>query len=195
MKHRKTLKRAAVPAALLLMSAGGLSALASTAVFGSEDAPASNVFTAGTVDITTAPATSIISMSNMAPGDAQYGTVTVTNSGTLEHRYALRASVKNTGPGALSDAIMVTVKENVTSCSAAGFAATGITLAQQGPLTALAIGDPARGQQAGDRIMGAQQQETLCIKAELPAGASDQVQGSATTATFTFSAEQTRNNK
>ena len=46
----------------------------------------------------------------------------------------------------------------------------------------------------GDRTLAGATSETLCFQASLPVGTSNTFQGAATTATFTFSAEQTSNN-
>ena len=193
MKKSALLARFAAPAALVVMSVGGLTALASTAVFGSAETPTSNGFTSGTVDIATAPASSVITMSNMAPGDTKYGTMTVTNSGSLEHRYSMRTVVADPAGAVLANAMMVTVKAGVTDCSAAGFTA-GTAVYGAGALASTAIGNPSQGQQTGDRILAAKATETLCFKAELPVAVKNEVQGTGTTATFNFTAEQTRNN-
>lgn len=187
-KHR----RLALPAAIALMSLGGLSALASSATFSDNESPGSNAFSSGTVDLTTAPTSSVISFSTMAPGDMTVAPLTVANSGSLETRYAVRSSATNTDSKGLASALVTTIKTGVT-CTAAGFD-TGGTVLYSGTLGAVAIGDPAQGAQAGDRILAAAASESLCIRAQLPLSAPNTVQGASTSATFDFTAEQTRNN-
>jgi hypothetical protein len=63
-----------------------------------------------------------------------------------------------------------------------------------GMLSAAAFGNLAQGAQAGDRMLNAAANETLCFQASLPVATGNAYQGAATTTTFTFSAEQTANN-
>ena len=74
------------------MSAAALASAVTGAYFTDSDAVGANTFATGNVDLTTNPTTNIASMSNMAPGDVKYGTVTVTNGGSLELRYALKSA-------------------------------------------------------------------------------------------------------
>ena len=50
------------------------------------------------------------------------------------------------------------------------------------------------GAQAGDRTLAGAASEVLCFQAALPSATTSTYQGATTTATFTFSAEQTQNN-
>ena len=63
-----------------------------------------------------------------------------------------------------------------------------------GSLATAALGDPTVGAQAGDRTLAGLASEILCFQAALPAATGNAFQGATTTATFTFSAEQTANN-
>jgi hypothetical protein len=185
--------KVAVSAAVLLVSAASITGLATTAVFGSGNQPVGGSFSSGSVDLNATPATSAVTMSTMAPGDTAYGTVTVNNSGTLQNRYAATTAISGTGAAVLGPALVATVKVGVTTCSAAGFAATG-TQVYTGALNALAIGNPAAGADTGDRTLNAAASETLCISVNLPLAASNTVQGQSITTTFTFAAEQVKNN-
>lgn len=187
-KHR----RIVVPATIALLSLGSLSALASTAAFSDAESPTSNTFSSGTIDLTTTPSSSVISFSTMAPGDSTVAPLTVRNNGSLETRYAVRSSATNTDGKGLGAALVTTIKTGVT-CTPAGFG-TGGTVLFSGYLSSVVMGDPAAGQQTGDRILAAAASENLCIKAELPLSASNTLQGAATTATIDFTAEQTKNN-
>ena len=55
------------------------------------------------------------------------------------------------------------------------------------------MGDATQGADAGDRVLTASANETLCFRVELPL-ASTGPEGTSSTATFTFDAEQTVNN-
>jgi Camelysin metallo-endopeptidase len=147
-----------------------------------------NTFTSGSVDISTNPASAFITMSNMAPGDSVTDQVTVANGGTLEFRYALTTSATNTDSLNLRDALTLTVKTEGTDC--ATFDGTQL---YTGTLASGAIGNPTQGADAGDRTLAASGSEVLCFKVELPSVATGP-EGAATTATFTFAAEQTTNN-
>lgn len=176
----------------------GLGTLASSALFTDNATVTNNSFTNGTVDIATDPASTALSTSNMAPGDIAYGTVKVTNSGTLALRYAMTSSATNADSKALASQLQMTIKSGVSSCDAAGFSG-GSTVYNAGVLGGLGapaaiIGDTTTGQQSGDRTLAAGADETLCVRVTLPSSTSNTYQGAATTATFSFAAEQTTNN-
>ncbi len=168
---------------------GGLALFTDTA------SVASNTFTTGTVDITTSPTTALVTFSAMAPGDQVTAPITVTNAGTLALRYALTST---TTENVLAAALDLTIKSGVTTCTNAGFSATGTVVRATGDLgntTAInAIGDPASGAQAGDRALAASANEVLCFNVILPLATSNASQGLTSTATFAFVSEQTANN-
>jgi hypothetical protein len=147
-----------------------------------------NAFTSGSVDISTSPASAFITMSGMAPGDSVTDQVAVSNDGTLELRYAMTTVATNTDSLNLRDALTLTIKTLGTDC--ATFDGTEL---YTGTLASGAVGDPTQGADTGDRTLAASASEDLCFKVELPSGATDP-EGAATTATFTFAAEQTTNN-
>jgi hypothetical protein len=97
------------------------------------------------------------------------------------------------GSTTLSDGLEAQIKTGVTTCSNAGFGTDGTSI-YNSTLTSAAIGSSAQGSQAGDRTLNASASEVLCFQVRLPSGASSSLQGLSTTATFTFSAEQTTNN-
>lgn len=183
----------AVPALALVVSAAGLTGLATNAVFDGGNTPVGGSFTSGNVDLTATPATAAITMATAAPGDSAYGQITVRNSGTLQHRYAATTTVAGTGAAVLGPALVTTVKSGVTACTPAGFGATGVQV-YSGPLNTLAIGNPASGQQTGDRLLNAAASENLCVQVTLPLSASNAVQSQSITTTFNFAAEQVANN-
>ena len=175
----------------LVASAGALIAGvwgSTMALYADTDTAATGTFTTGTLDIGASPVSSVLTMSNMAPGDVVTAPLTVTNLGSLDLRYAMTSTT--TGP--LAVLLTGTVKEGVTTCSTAAFAASG-TVLSSGGLSALTIGDPAVGAQAGDRNLAASAAEPLCFQVALPL-ATTTGQGQSGSASFSFVAEQTKNN-
>jgi spore coat-associated protein N len=188
--HRHGLRAGLLGLLAVGLIAGSLSAGAlSLALFTSTTAVSGNAFTAGTIVIGAAPATAALTATNLMPGDTVNGSITVTNSGTSQLRYAMSSSSTNTDTKALRDQLQLTVKSAGTSCAA--FDGTTI---YTGVLNGAAFGSNAAGAQAGDRTLNASANEILCFRATLPAATGNAFQGATTTAVFTFDAEQTANN-
>jgi len=154
-----------------------------------------NLFTTGTVDISTSPTTALVTFSGMAPGDQVTAPVTVNNAGTLQLRYAVTST---TTEDTLAGQLDLTIKSGVTTCTNAGFAADGTVVYATGDLGSTAgvnvIGNPAQGGQGGDRTLNASASEVLCVNVSLPSSTGNTYQGLSTTATLAFQAEQTSNN-
>jgi predicted ribosomally synthesized peptide with SipW-like signal peptide len=191
---RRHLSRILVVLLLVGVVAASLG-VASNAIFTDSQDVDANVFSAGTLDISTAPTTALVTYSAMAPGDSTGGqSLTVTNAGTLDLRYAVTMTADNTDTLGLYAELDLTIREEGTDCTT--FDGTVL----YGPdlpflLTGDLIGDPTQGAQAGDRTLTtASPSEVLCFKVDLPLAAPDSVQGASTTAVFTFAAEQTDNN-
>jgi spore coat-associated protein N len=188
------LSRILVVLLLVGVVAAGLGVASNAIWTDSEDVDA-NVFSTGTVDISTNPATALVTYSDMAPGDSTGGqSLTVTNAGTMDLRYAVTMTADNTDTLGLYAELDLTIREEGTDCTTFD----GNVL--YGPdlpflLTGDLIGDPTPGGDAGDRTLTtASPSEVLCFKVDLPLAAPDSVQGASTTAVFTFEAEQTDNN-
>jgi predicted ribosomally synthesized peptide with SipW-like signal peptide len=168
---------------------GGLALFTDTASVGS------NTFTTGTVDISTAPASALVTFSAMAPGDQVTNPITVTNGGTMVFRYAVTST---TTENVLAAELDMTIKSGVATCTNAGFGGSGTVIYATGDLgntTAVnVIGNPAQGSHAGDRTLAAAGNEILCFNVSLPLAATNASQGLTSTATFAFVAEQTANN-
>lgn len=178
----------------VLALAGGVFTVSSLALFTDSEEVTGNAFTTGSVDLTATPVTAVVTAAGMAPGDQVTAPLDVANTGTLELRYSMTSS---TTEDALAAELQLTVKEGVTACDDAGWAADGTTL-YSGVLGTMAgslvIGDPAQGTQAGDRVLAAGASEVLCVNVTLPLSAGNSAEGLSTTATFTIDAEQTANN-
>ncbi len=187
-RKRHLLLLATVALAVASVSAGGFS----LALFTSSASNGSNTFTAGTIVIGLSPASALITFSNMLPGDSTTGTLTVTSSGTSQLRYAMTTAATNTDAKALRDQMTLVIKTKDTAT--AGCTNFDGTQLYSGTLAAGAIGDPTAGAQAGDRTLAGAASEVLCFRAALPSATGNAFQSATTTATFTFSAEQTANN-
>ncbi|MDP9336278.1 MAG: hypothetical protein M3Q30_23600 [Actinomycetota bacterium] len=182
--------------ACLMFAAGvtgsALAIMTSTATVGS------NTFTSGTVIISTDhPSTAIVSFSGMMPGDSVgANALVVSNTGSAQLRYAISSSATNADTLGLKDALTLTVKTiDVTTpgvpCD--NFDGTQLYTGDLDSTSGKLVGDAAQGAQAGDRTLAAAASETLCFKVSFASSATGPA-GAATTATFTFSAEQTSNN-
>lgn len=185
---------------VLLLAAGLLAELASvgSALFTSTATVDSNTFTTGTVILNTNPTSTLVTFSNMAPGDQVTAPITVTNNGTLQLRYAVTSVATNADNKNLRSQLVLTVKSGVTDCSNNGFGGSGTqlysgVLGSDSPGTNI-IGNPAQGEQSGDRTLNPNSSETLCFNVTLPLSTNNNYQNATTTATFTFYAEQTANN-
>jgi len=155
----------------------------------------SNVFSTGTLDISTSPVSAIVSFSAMAPGDTVTAPVTVSNDGTMQMRYAIRST---TTEDFLAAQLDLTIKTGVTTCNNGGFSADGAVIYGAGDAGNIGglnlVGDPSQGAHAGDRTLDAASNEILCIRVSLPSSTGNSYQGLTTTATLEFLAEQTANN-
>ncbi len=162
------------------------------ALFTSSAVNGSNDFTTGTIDISVTPASAVLTAAGMMPGDTSNGTLTVRNNGTGTLRYAMTTAATNADGKALRDQLTLVVKTKDTDTAGCGnFNGTQL---YNGTLAAGAIGDPTTGGQTGDRTLAGAANEILCFRTTLPSATGNAYQGAATTATFTFGAEQTANN-
>lgn len=178
-------------------------AAATGAVFTDTATSTENQFQTGTLNIKLADdnegaaddVSASISFSNMAPGDSVVKPITVSNPGSLGLRYALTSSSTNADGKDLKGQIVLKVVQvaGTGSCAAAAFSGSPAYL-YNGALGAAAFGDVTTGSQAGDRALASSASEVLCLQASLPIATGNAFQGAATTATFTFTAEQTVNN-
>lgn len=165
------------------------------ALFTDTQSVPTNTFTTGTIDISTSPTNTLVTLTAMAPGDEVTNPITVSNDGTLDLRYAITAA---TTENVLAGELDLTIKTGVTTCTNGGFDTDGTVIygaADVGNTTPInVVGDPTTGADAGDRALTASNNEILCFNVELPIAATNASQGLTTTATFSFEAEQTKNN-
>ncbi len=180
-------------AVVALAAAVTLGGLTTTALFTDQESVPDNQFTAGEVDITTSPTTTMFTVTNMMPGDVVTAPLTVNNVKEAS-RYAV---LSTTTEGTLAAQLVLRIKSGVTTCTSGGFGASGTSLYSSvlGSTTGTkVVGDAATGNNAGDRALGAGASETLCFQVELPSASDNSFERLTTTATFRFDAEQTKNN-
>jgi hypothetical protein len=167
----------------------------SFAIFTDSQSVPSNTFSTGTLELSTNPTTALVTFSGMAPNDEVTNPITVTNSGSLQLRYAVTST---TTEDTLAAQLDLTIKTGVTTCTNAGFDTDGTVIYGPGDLGSVAgtdvIGDPTQGADTGDRTLNASANEILCFNVQLPSSTNNTYQGLTTTATFNFQAEQTSSN-
>lgn len=128
----------------------------------------------------------LFNLTAIFPGASGSATLNVSNGGTGALRYAMTTAATNADGKGLRDQLELTVTAG--ACPGAG------VLSGPGALSAAAFGNPAQGPHAGDRVLAAGTSEDLCFAWSLPLATGNAFQAAATTATFTFDAEQTANN-
>lgn len=189
-KKKNNKKKLAASAAILLGAASALT-VTSLAVFTDTEAVTTNSFATGTLDLTVGTNSALLTGTGMVPGDQVTAPLAVGNAaGSIPLRYAMTTTMAGGSDPTLSGELVLTVKTGVTCTDAAW--ATGGTILYAGPLNAGVIGNPAQGQQLGDRSLATNTSETLCFNVTLPLTAT--ASGVSADATFTFDAEQTANN-
>jgi hypothetical protein len=180
---------------ILVLSLAAITTLTTGAIFTDTASVGANTFSTGTVKISAAPASAFITFNNMAPGDVVTSPITISNTGSLQLRYAVTST---TTENVLAGQLQMAIKSNVANCTNAGFGASGSVLYGPGVLGTMAgttvIGNPAQGAQAGDRVLNAATNEVLCFQVSLPLNTGNAYAGLTSTATFAFQAEQTANN-
>jgi hypothetical protein len=184
--ERRTARRAGIILLLGVSAALTLGAGASTLAIFTDSTDATASFSTGTIDLTTSPAT-VFTASAIFPGDSGSQTLTVTNAGTGALRYAVSTAATNADGLGLAAQLQLTITAG--TCPGAGAPLYGAAA-----LGSATVGNPAQGSQAGDRTLAAAASEALCFAWSLPSTTGNAFQGAATTATFTFAAEQTASN-
>lgn len=179
-KRRGALLALLLSSSLITVGAGAMS----LAIFTNSQASTGS-WSAGTIVLGVSPATTFTA-TDIMPGDSGEQTVTVSNAGTGELRYAMSSSSTNTDSKGLADQLDLTIKAG--TC-----ASPGSTLFS-GKLSAAALGSNVQGADTGDRTVVAAASDNLCFSWAFPIGSGNAYQTAATSTTFTFDAEQTANN-
>jgi transcriptional regulator GlxA family with amidase domain len=196
----RSVRIAIAAGALLSASAVTMTSLASSALFTASASSGPAAVTSGSVELALSGTSSTtLAVTAMAPGDARYGVVTVTNTGSLQSRYSARATWST--PNALTATLELSTRRidavgsacDATLAWGSGDLATDRSAATDETSVAL-FGSSAPGQQVGDRTIDASTSEILCVRLRLPSAAGNSVAGLTSALTLEFAAEQTANN-
>jgi hypothetical protein len=183
--NRRTKRRRALLAILLASSLVTVGAGAMSLAVFTDSQASTGSWTSGSIILGVAPAISFTA-TDIMPGDSGSQTITVSNVGTGDLRYAL--STNATNADLLGLAAQMTLSIKAGACPGAG------ADLYAGALDVAALGSAAPGPQAGDRVVLAGGSDDLCFAWVFPKASNDNFQLAATTATFTFDAEQTIHN-
>jgi predicted ribosomally synthesized peptide with SipW-like signal peptide len=192
-RRRRALLLLATGSALLSFTAGQFS----LALFTDQET-VDGTFSSGTIVLDDAKIDALtLTTSNMMPGDTVTGAVVVENDGSAELRYSLSTSSVSEDGTDLHDVLTLTVKTadaNIADGACNQFDGSVVLAATVLGDNDAGFGDPTAGDDSGDRVLASLASETLCFQVELPSGTGNPYQGASTTTTFTFDAEQTKNN-
>ena len=182
--------------ALAITAFGAIASTSALAMFTDSAAVGANVFSSGSVNISTNPTTALVTFSGMMPGDSVTNSLVVTNSATSQFRYAISSTATNVDALALKDNLDLVIKTvdvttPLTPCD--NFDGTQLYAGDLDSTSGLLVGNAAQGTHAGDRVLAGGANEALCFRVSFDA-AKTGPQAASTTATFTFSAEQTQSN-
>ncbi len=193
-----TIARRLVATFVALLAFGVVTVTGTLAVFSDQETNAGNTFSTGSINLTVAPTSAIVSFSGMMPGDQVTDDVVVTNAGGSDDlRYAISSTATDPDTKALKDQLVLTVRAvdattPGTPCD--DFDGTQLYNGDLDASAGLIVGDAGTGADAGDRTLAAGAGETLCFRVLLPSSTGNTHASASTTATFTFDAEQTDNN-
>jgi len=190
------------------LAAIGATTLTTSALFTDNDSQSPSIHT-GTVNLVLGgPATFDFAPEGLAPGSSTFMPITVSNSGSLELRYAVSyfgvpgAPTATGGTGNLSDILelrMYAVASNLCNVAGTDLVPTINTppaAAVNWPTSPAAlVGSSLPGAQPGDRTLaGGSTTESLCARVDFPSGATNEYQDTSVTLHLVFDAEQTINN-
>jgi predicted ribosomally synthesized peptide with SipW-like signal peptide len=192
-RRRRTLVLLLSAIAILGIGAGQLS----LALF-TDTETVDATFSTGSIDLDAAKIDALVlTTSAMMPGDSITDDVVVENDGTAQLRYAMTTASTNADGLLLRDVLTLTVREidaTLPGTPCDNFDGTVVLAATVLGASTAGFGNPTAGPHAGDRVLNAASNETLCFRVALPSGTSAAYQGASTTTTFSFNAEQTANN-
>jgi spore coat-associated protein N len=191
-------RRLAASVATVGLGLVGITSLTTSAVFTDNDAVSGGGFTTGTVDVTLeASPETFLRVDSMVPGDVVYQPLTVRNDGSLQYRYAVEKSFEDvTAPLSTQLQLAVYAVADAAACTADGVRGleplrAPAPVAAGGPVL---LGDPATGQQDGDRLVVSTDDDVLCFGLYLPLSTGDEFQASAMTLGLKVWAEQSAHN-
>ena len=193
-------RRLVSTAAIVGLAFVGIGQLATGAVF-QDSATAAVSFASGNVAITANNSASVAlaPATNLAPGDKVYRAVTVTNTGSLDLRYAITGQTTSETKS-LSSVLQYTIYPGVTPGSCALGNVGGVTPIATSKTIGLAVtplvGNNITGQDPGDRALtaGPGNSEDLCVLMTMPLATTSAFASATANVKLTFDAEQTATN-
>ena len=176
----------------------GIGQLVTGALF-EDSATATVSYTTGNVAIQAngSGAATLAAAANLAPGDSVYRPVNVSNTGSLDLRYAI-TGVTTLETKSLSTVLLYTLYSGVpVAACGAGNVTGGTALVSNVPIGLAAtplVGSNANGADPGDRTLAAATSEPICVVMTLPIATTSTYASASATVQLTFDAEQTKNN-
>ncbi len=214
---RSRWRRLGATAAIFVLAGLGITSLTTNALFTDRETTAGDLLT-GTVDLGLGNFSFAMPTGGMAPGDVVVQPITVTNSGSLQLRYAVSYlatkgvspspnPTNSAGTGAVGTGDLRTVLTlNVFHVNAATDCVAGVTvptdagtatdLSASSPTYTKILGDPATGSQTGDSdiIGGGTDSQVLCVRLMMDPTSGNTYQNTAAHVSLQFDAEQVVNN-
>jgi hypothetical protein len=145
----------------------------------------------GPLDLSVKPAAALFHLSDFIPGSSATRMLRAHNAGTGKLIYALSASADDTDGKSLRSQLRVTIRavdrSGVISCDA--FNGTLLYDAIGLGVTTPLVGSSLSGYQSGDRLIGPNSSDVLCIRFTLPIDTPNQFQGAVTNISFVTDAE------
>jgi hypothetical protein len=160
------------------------------AAFGDSESFGLNRVTSASVSIAVGSNTVPIETAMLAPGDRLLGQIVFENQGSLPLRYALTADTSTVGVVPLLDVLRWKIWPGSAGGVCSPASAAGQLLFDGVMDQSIVLGDPAIGQDPGDRLVDVLTTDLLCMEVELPIGVSDEYQAVGATVELFAIAEQ-----
>lgn len=188
-------RRAGAALSIMVVAAGGIGLVATTASYSESESTPATTFTAGTLDLsaTSGPTSSAVDLGNLAPGDVVSTDLTLVNSGTLDLCYTASALIIAAGPSSdgSSEALLPLRIEVFDASGAVVGVIADTAAAGPGAIALVGARDLSAPEESGDPDQGAARAEALLVRATLDAAAPNSVQDTSATVTLVFEAAQT----
>jgi hypothetical protein len=126
--------------------------------------------------IAVAPATSILNVDHISPGDSFLAAITLGNGGRSSLAYTLWAEAKDGRGKHLGDLLVIEVRSVSGRCDAASFARSTDRIVSAGALRAMGV--------STSRVLAPGEVETACIRFVLPLEVGNESQGASTVVTI-----------
>src|SRR5690554_1755729 len=159
-------RRFVATSTIIGLAAIGVTSLTTNALFTNTDTDGQSGFVSGTIDITSDATDFVMEPGNAAPGDSHFAPLEVTNSGTLQLRYAIELAGGADSSALLLEELTYRVYSGVTptNCTAGTIGAGSVLGTAVLSSSTHWIGDAAPGEHTGDRTLASGASENLCVE-------------------------------